>query len=155
MTVTFLGVMHYSDFYPRPVLAFGYCRCLHLCVCVCLSVCLCVNREFVRTITGHPFKLESPNLEHRCKTPWLRPQLFLGVIDLNLQGQIELESRILPHFELVHMITCHLFRLVTKFGPKMHPSTGKIPIDLGVDRPWSSRSNLTLKSNFIPFWACL
>ena len=25
--------------YPRPVLAFGYCRCLRLCVCVCLSVC--------------------------------------------------------------------------------------------------------------------
>ena len=41
-------------------------------VCVCLSVCLCVNHEFVRAITLHPFKLESPNLEHRCKTPWLR-----------------------------------------------------------------------------------
>ena len=29
------------SFYPRPVLAFGYCRCLRLCVCVsvCLSVC--------------------------------------------------------------------------------------------------------------------
>ena len=29
-------------FYPRPVLAFGYCRCLRLCVCV--SVCLCVHQ---------------------------------------------------------------------------------------------------------------
>ena len=25
--------------YPRPVLAFGYCRCLRLSVCVCPSVC--------------------------------------------------------------------------------------------------------------------
>ena len=28
-----------THFYPRLVLAFGYCHCLHLCVCVCLSVC--------------------------------------------------------------------------------------------------------------------
>ena len=27
-------------FYPRPVLVFGYYRCLRLCVCVCPSVCL-------------------------------------------------------------------------------------------------------------------
>ena len=26
-------------FYPRPVVAFGYCRYLHLCVCVYVSVC--------------------------------------------------------------------------------------------------------------------
>ena len=31
----------------------------------------------------------------------------------------------------------------------------KIPIILGVDRPWPSRSNLTSKSKSIPFWTCL
>ena len=34
--------------YPRPVLAFGYCRCLRLCVCVsvcsCVRVCVCQSR---------------------------------------------------------------------------------------------------------------
>ena len=77
-------------FYPRPVLAFGYCRCLRLCVCVCvcLSVCLCVNHLLVRAITRDPFKLGSPNLDRRCKRPWLRSLLFLGAIDLDLQGQI-------------------------------------------------------------------
>ena len=77
-----------SHFYPRPVLVFRYCRCLRLCVSVCLCVYLCVNHEFVRAITLHPFKLESPNLEHRCKTPWLGSLLYCGVIDLDLQGQI-------------------------------------------------------------------
>ena len=38
-------------FYPRPVLASGYCRCLHLCVS------LCANHLFVRMITQDPFKL--------------------------------------------------------------------------------------------------
>ena len=28
-------------YYPRPVLAFGYCRCLRLSVCVCVCLCVC------------------------------------------------------------------------------------------------------------------
>ena len=30
-----------TPFYPRPVLAFGYCRCLRLSVCVCVCLCVC------------------------------------------------------------------------------------------------------------------
>ena len=97
-------------FYPRPVLAFGYCRCLHLSVCVSVrpSVCVCGKHLM---ITHHPFKLGSPNLDNRCKRPWLRSPLFLGVIDLDLKGQIDLQSQNLPHFELVHAITHHQLKL--------------------------------------------
>ena len=56
--------------------------------CVCGSVCVCINHELVRTITHHPVKLGSPNLDQRCKTPWFGSLLFLGMIDLDLQGQI-------------------------------------------------------------------
>ena len=62
--------------YPRPILAFGYCRCLRLSVCA--SVCVCGNHELVHAITNHPFRLGSPNLDHRCKRPWLRFILFWG-----------------------------------------------------------------------------
>ena len=79
---------HFIGFYPRPVLAFGYCRCLRLCVCVCVSVRMCVNHLLVRAITRDLFKLGSPNLDQRCKRPWLRSLLFWGAIDLDLQGQI-------------------------------------------------------------------
>ena len=61
--------------------------------------------KFVRAITHHPFKLGSPNLDQRCKTPWLRSLLFLGAINLDLQGQN------LPHFELDRTITHHPFKL--------------------------------------------
>ena len=79
-----------DNFYPRPVLAFGYCHRLRLwvCVSVCVCVCVCSNHELVRTITHRPFKLGSPNLDQRCKTPWFGSLLFLGMIDLDLQGQI-------------------------------------------------------------------
>ena len=56
-------------FYPRPVLAFGYCHRLRLCVCgsVCVCVSLCANHLLVRAITQDPFKLGSTNLDQICK----------------------------------------------------------------------------------------
>ena len=43
---------------------------------------------------------------------------------------------------------------ITKFRTKVQKTFVKVPIILGYDRPWPSRSNLTWKSNFTSFWAC-
>ena len=125
-------------FYLRAVLASGYCRRLRLCVCVCVRPC--VNHELVRGITHHLFQLGSPNLDQRCKRPWLRSLLFCGTIDRDLQGQIELQSQNLPHFELVHAIT-HLTHWKLQFAnlkKKMHLSTVQIHTNFGIDWNWSS-----------------
>ena len=103
-----LVMQSFDGFYPRLVLAFGYCRCLRLSVCV--SICVCGNHMLVRAITHHPFELGSPNLDHRWKRPWLRSLLFWEVIELDRQGQIELQSQNLPHFELARAITHHPFK---------------------------------------------
>ena len=63
--------------------------------------------NFFRAITHQQFKLGSPNLDQRYKTTWSRSLLFYGTINLDLQGQIELQNQNLPHFELVHAITRH------------------------------------------------
>ena len=42
---------------------------------------------------------------------------------------------------------------VAKFGPKMQKTLVKVPIVLGGNWPWHSRSNLTSKSEFTHFWA--
>ena len=68
--LSFLYSQRIDYHYPRQVLAFRYCRCLRLSVCV--SVCVCGNHMLVCMITHHPFELGSPNLDHRCKRPWLR-----------------------------------------------------------------------------------
>ena len=70
--------------------------------CVCPSVRPSVTK-FVRAITHYPFKLGSPNLDHRCKRPWLRSLLFFGLIDRDLQCQFKLQSQNLPKFELVSL----------------------------------------------------
>ena len=98
-----------TRFYPRPVLAFGIviaCICLSVRVCVCLSV----NHLFVHAITQDSFKLGSPNLDQRCKKT-LRSLLFCGLIDLDLQGQIEPQSPNLSHLELHRTITHHPHKL--------------------------------------------
>ena len=129
-------------YYPRPVLAFGYCRCLRLYVCVRL----CVNHKFVRAITHHTFQLGSANLDHRCKRPWLRYPLCLRVIDLDLQGQISLQSQNLPHFELVRDNSSPVQVRTTKFGPEVQNTLVKIPVVLGVDWTWHVKFNLFSKS---------
>ena len=50
-----------------------------------VSACICpsVHHQFVYAITYNLFKLGTLNLDHRCKRPWLRSLLFLGVIDLD------------------------------------------------------------------------
>ena len=73
-----------GQFWPSGIVI--ACVCGSVCPCVCM--CVCINHELVCTITHRPFKLGSPNLDQRCKTPWFGSLLFLGMIDLDLQGQI-------------------------------------------------------------------
>ena len=151
-TTVFSRVL-YDTFSPEA--SFGL-RVLSLpasvCLCVRPSVYVCRKHLLVRAITHHPFKLESPNLEYRCKRPWLRSPLFWGVIDLDLQGQN------LPHFELVRAITHHPFKL----GPpnldqtlSVQDSLVKIPIVLGVDWAWQVKFNLFSKSCLFASLLCL
>ena len=42
----------------------------------------------------------------------------------------------------------------TKFGQKVQNNLVKVPIVFGGDWPWPSRSNLTWKAKFTPFWPC-
>ena len=83
------SIMKMLNFHMGPILAFGYCRCLRLPLR--LSI-LCVNLGLICMITWHPFNLESPNVDWKSKTSWLRSLLFWGLIDLDLQGKIWLEN---------------------------------------------------------------
>ena len=110
-------------------------------VCVSVCVCVCINHLLVCVITLDPLKLGSPNLDHR---PRLRSLLFWGVIDLDLQGQILLQSQNLPNFELVQAITHHLLKL----GPPNLDQRCKIPWlrSLLLLGDWIDMSNFNLLS---------
>ena len=134
--IIFIRIVKFSfPVYPRQVLAFGYCCCPRVCVCVHVSV----NHEFIRVITHQTFNLGSPNLDQRCKRPRLRALLFCGMIDCDLQGQIELQSKkVTPFWACACHNSLSIEATFSKFGTKMHLSTVQIPTNFGFDWNWSS-----------------
>ena len=82
--------------------------------CFCLCVRVCINHLLVHMITWDPFKLRSPNLNQRCKTPRLRSLLFRGTINFDLQCQIlTLKVKFYPILSLMfgRTKTHHPFKL--------------------------------------------
>ena len=77
---------------------------------VVACVCVCVGQS--RASTNQPFKLESPNLDQRCKRPWLRSLLFWVRLTLNFKVKLNLKIQNLPHFQLVHAISHHQLKSV-------------------------------------------
>ena len=113
-----------------------------MCVCVRVSV----NHELVRAIIHQPFKLVSPNLDQRCKSPRLRSLFFVGWLTVIFKVKLNLKVKIYP---ILGLWVCpgdksipNKVRLL-KFRPKIHLSTVKVPIDFGIDWTWSSVSFLT------------
>ena len=121
-------------------MAIGYCRYLRL------SVRPCVNNLLVRAITRDPFKLGSPNLNHRCKRPWLRSLLFLGG-DWPLLSRSNLPSK--SKFTLFWACPPHNSSSVqartTEFGPDVQNTLVKIAMVLGVE--WASHVKFNLFSS--------
>ena len=109
-----------NDFYPRPVLAFGYCRCLRL------SVRPCVNHLLVRAITQDLFKLWSPNWASRS----------------NLTSK----SKFTLLWACLQDNSSPVQTRINKFGPEGQNTLIKIPIVLGVDWTWEVKFNLISKS---------
>ena len=119
-------------------------RVLSLSESVCVSVRVCGNHLLV-----HPFNLGSPNLDHRCKRPWLRCLLFWKVIDLNLQGPIwTSKSKVTPFWACRHDNSSPLQARITKFKPEVQSTLVKISINFGIDWSWSAISFSILKPVF-------
>ena len=92
----------------------------------------------VRTITRHPFKLRSPNLDWRCKTPWLRSLLFFYPRPVLAFGYCRcLRLCVCVCLSVCQSLACPRDNSgpdqarIAKFGPKMQKTLVKVPIVLG------------------------
>ena len=69
------------------------CLCVRLSMCVHVCVHVCITHELVCSITHHIFKLGTPNLDQRCKRPWLTSLLFCRQLTgVDFQGEISFKS---------------------------------------------------------------
>ena len=115
--------------------------CIMLWVCSYweTSVCVCGNHLLVHAITHHPFKIGSPNMDHRCKRPWLRSLLLCGGDwPWPSRSNLTLRSKVTPFWACRHDNSSPVQARITKFGPKVQNAWVKIPNNFGIDWLWSS-----------------
>ena len=131
-----------SSFYPRPVLAFGYCRCLRMCVCVCL----CVRQSWAcpsgnsSTVQARITKFGPEKQNTLVKIPIV----FWGNWPWPSRSNLTSNSKLTQFWACPNHYSPPILFRISKLGQKMHFSTVKIPVNSGLDWPcalrlWNSR----------------
>ena len=124
----------WQTFLPEACMAIGYYCCLRL------SVRPCVNHLLVCAITQDPFKLGSPNLNHRYKRPWLRSLLFCDW-PLPSRSKLSSKSKFTPFWACPPDNSSSVQARTTEFAPDVQNTLVKIPVVLGVDWAWHVKYN--------------
>ena len=127
-----------KTFYPRPVLASGYCCCP--CSSVRLSVrhqvCLHNNSSSVQArITKFGPKMQNTLVKV--------PIVLRGNQPWPSRSNLRSKSKFTPFWACPHHNSSPIQARITKFGPEVQNTLVKIPIVLGGNWPRPSRSNLT------------
>ena len=137
-----------APFYPRPVLAFGYCHRLRLWVCVC--VCVYQSRACPDD-NSSPIQARITKFgpEMQNTLVWV-PIVFGDDRPRYSRSNLTWKSNFTPFWACSHHYSSAIQARITKFGPKMHLSTVKIPTNFGLDWFWSSLSFSILKPIFLP-----
>ena len=115
------------------------------CVCVCVSVCLCMcqSRVCLRD-NSSPFQARITKFGAQMQNTLVKvPIVLWGDRPWPSRSNLTWKSNFTSFWACPDDNLSSVQAKVTKFGPKMHLSTVKIPIDLGVDQPWTSGSILT------------
>ena len=129
-------------FYPRPVLAFGYCRCLPLCVCQSVCQSLACLRDNSRPVQARITKFETQVWKTLVKIPivlggdWPSPS----------RSNLPSKSKFTPFWACPSNNSSPVQARTTKFGPEVQNTSVKIPVVLGVDWAWHVKLNLFSKS---------
>ena len=109
--------LYKASFYPKPVLAFGYYRCLRLAVCGYVRQL----RAYLREI--HLFKVESANMSNKFGVDWPWPS----------RANLTLDTNFTPLCACPHDNSPVVKVRISKFGSEMHLSTIRIPIVFNLD----------------------
>ena len=110
--------MTWMRYYQRPAFVVA---------CVCLCVCPSVIKV-LHAITHHPFKIRSPNLEQRCKTPSLRFLYSWRDRPWSPKSNLPLKPKYTPFWDCPHHNSSPIEAWITKFAPEVQQTSVDIPI---------------------------
>ena len=127
-------------FYPRPILDFGYYRCLRLCVHVSVYQSLACPSNYSGPVQARITKLV-PTVQI---TSVKGANCFGGQLTLTYKVKVYLKFQIYPILSLSapSRIT-HSSCRITKFRPKVQNTLVKLPFFLVGDWSWPLGLNLT------------
>ena len=137
----------YVVFYPRPVLAFGYCHRLRPCVCQSLA-CPRDNSEPVQARIAK----FGPKMQ---KTLVTVPIVLGGNWPWPSRSNLTSKSEFSPFWACPDHYSPPILVRISKFGQQMHFNTVKIPVNSGLDWPWTSPSFLIPKLFFFIVAVCI
>ena len=127
-----------------PEASFGL-RVLSSPASVCVRVCMCVNHLLVRAITRDPFKLGSTLVKV--------PIVLGGNWHWPSRSNLTSKSEFTPFSACPDHNSPPILVRISRFGQQMYFSTVKIPVNSGLDWPWTSPSFLIPKL-FFSLWRC-
>ena len=125
-------------FYPRPVLAFGYCHRLRPCVCPCVCQSLACPCDNSGPVQARIAKF-GPKMQ---KTLVKVPIVLGGNWPWPSGSNLTSKSEFTPFWACPDHYSPPILVRISKFGQQMHFCTFKIPVNSGLDWPWTSPSFL-------------
>ena len=138
-----------TRFLPEASFGLRYCRCLRLCVCVsiCLSVCLSVCQSIVcpRDNSG-PIQARITKFGPKMQKTLVKVPIGLWTDQFwPSSSNLTWKSQFTPFWACPHHNSPLFHARITKFAPDVQNTLVKIPIVLGGNWPWPSRTNMTWK----------
>ena len=137
-------------FYPRPVFVFGYCRCLRVSVCLCVRQSWACPSDNSSTVQARITKFSPEKQSTLVKTPIV----FWGNWPWPSRSNLTSNSKLTPFWACPNHYSPSILVRISKLGQEMHFSTVKIPVNSGLDWPWTSPSFLIPKLIFFALWQC-
>ena len=126
-------------FYSRPVLASGYCRCLRLCICVSVRQSLACPRH-----SSGPFEARITKFGSKMQNTLIKIFIVLWRYrPWPSRSNLTWNSKFTPFWACLHHNSTTIQARITKFWPEVQNNSVKIPISLGGNWHWPSRSNFT------------
>ena len=144
-----LHIWQVYNFYPRPVLASGYCRCLCLCVCVYQS--LACPDDNSSPVQARITKFGPEKQNTLVKFPIVLGGNWPWPSRSNLTSNLKLT----PFWACPNHYSPPILVRISKLRQQMHFSTVKMPVNAGLDWPWTSPSFLIRKLFFFILAVCI